>query len=136
MLGQGEISLHSAVQEGKMVAVHCDKEGNQARTAPELFRVKLNSWGSIGSLLRAAIHVPSANNVLQAWPEQPHARAHRLWSNDIIKGMKPRAATESVPPEVPRQSGGMVCKQRPAAQGEVSPFQAIEADRSITYLLS
>lgn len=97
MLGQGKISLYPVVQEGKMVAVHRDKEGNRARTAPELFRVKLHSWGIIGSLLRAATHVPATNNVLQAWPEQPHACAHSLWSNGIINGMKPRAATGGVP---------------------------------------
>lgn len=78
--GQGEIRLHSTVQEGRPVAVHCGRDRNCIRIAPELFRVKIHSWGGIGSLFRAATPVPADNNVLQAWPEQPQACAHGLWS--------------------------------------------------------
>lgn len=97
--GQGEIRLHSTVQEGRPVALHCGRDGNWVRTTSELFRVKLCSWGGNGSFFRAASHVPATNNVLQAWPEQSHARAHGLWSNEIINSMKPRVAPEGLAPQ-------------------------------------
>ena len=97
--GQGEIRLHSTVWEGRPVAVHCGRDGNWVRTTPELFRLKLHSWGGIGSLFRAATHVPATNNVLQAWPEQPHACAHGLWSNERTNSMKLRVAPEGLAPQ-------------------------------------
>lgn len=48
--GQGEIRLHSTVQEGRPVAVHCGRDRNCIRIAPELFRVNIGVQLGVASV--------------------------------------------------------------------------------------